>query len=75
MIEKTYEADTFKEMTEDEIIELVKECFEEKTSKRTQDTIVHLRKCVNIVDVFTIKRHRIYEVDKKNEVKKMERTD
>jgi hypothetical protein len=62
-INKTYESNgPFKEMTDKEVEELVKECFDGKTSGvRTQDTIVSLRKGVKIVDVFTIVRHRIYE--------------
>lgn len=63
-IEKTYESNgPFKEMNDKEIDELVKECFNGKTSIRTQDTIVSLRKDADIVDVFTIVRHRIYEKD------------
>jgi hypothetical protein len=60
---KAYESNgPFKEMTDKEVEELVKECFDGKTTgTRTQDTIVSLRKGSHVVDVFTIVRHRIYE--------------
>lgn len=62
-IEKTYDSSgNFKKMEDKEIEDLVNECFDGKTTgTRTQDTIVSLRKGSNIVDVFTIVRHRIYE--------------
>lgn len=67
---KTYESKgSFKEMTDEEVEELVKKCFDGKTTGvRTQDTIVSLREGTSregtkIVDVFTIVRHRIYEND------------
>lgn len=62
-IEKTYDSSGhFKKMEDKEIEDLVNECFDGKTTgTRTQDTIVSLRKGSNIVDVFTIVRHRIYE--------------
>lgn len=65
---KTHESNgPFKEMTDAEVEELVKECFDGKTTGvRTQDTIVSLRggtsrEGTKIVDVFTIVRHRIFE--------------
>jgi hypothetical protein len=62
-IEKTYDSSGHFKKTEDkEIEDLVNECFDGKTTgTRTQDTIVSLRKGSNVVDVFTIVRHRIYE--------------
>ena len=71
-VNKTYESNgPFKEMTDEEIEELVKDCFDGKTTGiRTQDTIVSLREGVNIVDVFTIVRHRIYENELLAEVTK-----
>lgn len=62
-IEKTYETSGhYTEMKDEEIEKLVKECFDGgNTSVRTKDTIISLRKGTNIVDVFTIVRHRIYE--------------
>ena len=62
-IEKTYDSIGHFKMTLDkEIEDLVNECFDGKTTgTRTQDTIVSLRKGSNVVDVFTIVRHRIYE--------------
>lgn len=50
-------------MTDSEVEDLVKKCFDGECV-RTQDTIVSLRKDVNIVDVFTITRHRMYESKK-----------
>lgn len=62
-VEKTYDSSGhFKKMEDKEIEDLVNECFDGKTTgTRTQDTIVSLRKGSNVVDVFTIVRHRIYE--------------
>lgn len=62
-IEKTYDSCGYhSEMKDGEVEKLVKECLEGKsTGCRTMDTIVSLRKDSNIVDVFTIVRHRIYE--------------
>jgi hypothetical protein len=62
-VKKTYEAiGNFKKMKDEEIEGLVKDCFDGKSKGiRTQDTIVSLREGSNVVDVFTIVRHAIYE--------------
>ncbi len=62
-IEKIYDSyGHHTEMKDEEVEKLVKECLEGKlTCCRTMDTIVSLRKVDNVVDVFTIARHRIYE--------------
>lgn len=62
-IEKTYETSGhFSEMKDEEVEKLVKECFEGGCrSVRTMDTIIESREGSDIVDVFTIVRHRIYE--------------
>ncbi len=62
-IEKTYETSgLYTKMKDEEVEKLVKECFDGgNRSVRTMDTIISLREGTDIVDVFTIIRHRIYE--------------
>lgn len=69
-VDNSYDAsEPFKEVSDSEIREIVERCFRGESDfiriseiVRIGDTVVVMRQDSFIVDVFTIKRHRIYEL-------------